>query len=346
MKKLPYFIILLLVIMCIILGSSLATKSNDTIQRCDNNSDEMHTSDFNSSNYINSFDVSDFSGKELNTLDISSLQYTNDTISILNSQFKISDRLLNEIYTTIKDYGANNSFYLISLEDDMSIAYNIDKNYETASSIKAPYALYIYQEIEKGTIDPNQKIVYESQYYNKGTGVIKKSDFGTVYTVRDLVYYSLTESDNIAHIMLHKTFGVKGYNEMLKNLGSKQLYLTVGNPWGYMSARSAAIIWQEIYNFSIRSGEGITFLNILSSGKYNYFKEVMPSIPSASKTGFAGKDVVETGIVFGNHPYIAIAVANKGGNCGAYTQVLKLVNHMNDIMNEYDTFLQNNEKKE
>jgi len=167
MKKLPYFIILLLVIMCIILGSSLATKSNDTIQRCDNNSDEMHTSDFNSSNYINSFDVSDFSGKELNTLDISSLQYTNDTISILNSQFKISDRLLNEIYTTIKDYGANNSFYLISLEDDMSIAYNIDKNYETASSIKAPYALYIYQEIEKGTIDPNQKIVYESQYYNK-----------------------------------------------------------------------------------------------------------------------------------------------------------------------------------
>ena len=42
-----------------------------------------------------------------------------------------------------------------------------------------------------------------------------------------------------------------------------------------------------IYNFAIEDTEGIRFLNILSNGKYNYFKEVMPSIPSASKTGFA-----------------------------------------------------------
>ena len=66
----------------------------------------------------------------------------------------------------------------------------------------------------------------------------------------------------------------------------------------------------------------------------------MPTIPSASKTGFASKDVVETGIVFGEHPYIAIAIANKGGNIGAYTQVLKLVSYMNDIMNEYDVYLE------
>ena len=56
--------------------------------------------------------------------------------------------------------------------------------------------------------------------------------------------------------------------------------------------------------------------------------------------GFAKKDVVETGIVFGEHPYIAIAIANKGGNIGAYTQVLKLVSYMNDIMNEYDVYLE------
>lgn len=343
MKKNSNVIIGLLFISLVVLGLSFMTmktsqsQKNEDATSCD--ATDSNQSDFDSLHYLESFDVSDFSGLSENTIDIPSKNYTNNQISIADSDFQISNELTNEIYDTLNNYGKSNSFYIVSLEDGMSIAYNIDAKYETASSIKAPYALYIYEQIDAGNIDPNQQIVYESKYYNKGTGVIKKSDFGTVYTVRDLLYYSLNDSDNIAHTMLHKTFGVKGYNTMLTNLGTKQLYLTAGNPWGYTSARSAAIIWQEIYNFSIRSDEGITLLNILSNGKYNYFKEVMPSIASASKTGFASKDVVETGIVFGDHPYIAIAIANKGGNVGAYTQVLKLVNLMNDIMNEYDDYL-------
>ena len=336
-----YVTIVLLLFVCAILSFSLLSKESSAISLECKNSDVTSSivTDFDELHYMDSFDVSDFGEMKLNTLDIAAKSYTSNSISVVDSNFKISDDLLNEINSTISSYGASSSFYIISLNDGMSVGYNVDKKFETASSIKAPYALYVYKEIAAGNIDPNQQIVYEEKYYNKGTGIIKKSDFGTSYTVRDLVYYSLFESDNIAHGMLHKTFGVKGYNNMLKNLGTKQLYLTAGNPWGYTSARSAALVWQEIYNFSIKSDEGITFLNILSNGKYNYFKEVMPSIPSASKTGFASKDVVETGIVFGNQPYIAIAIANKGGNIGAYTQVLKLVSHMNDIMNEYDNYL-------
>lgn len=336
-----YITIVLLLIVCSILSFSLLSKESNAVALECENTDNTHSSvtDFDSLNYMDSFDVSDFGEMNLNNIDIASKSYVSNSVSVVDSDFKISDELLNSINETINSYGASSSFYIVSLNDGMSVGYNVDKKFETASSIKAPYALYIYKEIDAGNIDPNQQITYEEKYYNKGTGIIKKSEFGTVYTVRDLVYYSLTESDNIAHIMLHKTFGVKGYNEMLKNLGTKQLYLTAGNPWGYTSARSAALVWQDIYNFSIKSDEGITFLNILSNGKYNYFKEVMPSLPSASKTGFASKDVVETGIVFGNKPYIAIAMANKGGNIGAYTQVLKLVSHMNDIMNEYDGYL-------
>lgn len=334
-----YITIVILLFICAILSFSLLSKNSQAVSlECESNSDNLNT-DFDTLNYMDSFDVSDFTEMEINTIDIASKNYISNQVSILDSDFRISENLLNEINDSISSYGASCSFYIVSLNDEMSVGYNVDKNFETASSIKAPYALYIYEEIAAGNIDPNQKITYEEKYYNKGTGVIKKADFGTVYTVRDLVYYSLTESDNIAHIMLHKTFGVKGYNEMLKNLGTKQLYLTAGNPWGYTSSRSFALVWQEIYNFSLKSDEGITFLNILSNGKYNYFKEVMPSLSSASKTGFANKDVVETGIVFGNQPYIAIAMANKGGNIGAYTQVLKLISYMNDIMNEYDSYL-------
>ena len=288
--------------------------------------------------YIESFDVSDFSGKEMSTLDIPSLQYPSN-LSVLGSDFKISDELMNKINDNISTFGASTSFYVVSLDDGMSVGYNIDKAFETASSIKAPYALYVYREIAKGNIDPDQLVPYLERWHNGGTGVIKYSDFGTEFTVRDLVYYSLTESDNVGHTMLHGTFGVAGYNNFLRDLGTQQLYLTPSNPWTFTSSRSAAIIWQDIYNFALEDPEGVTFMNILSNGKYNYYKEVLPELASASKTGFANRDVVETGIVFDKHPYIAICMANKGGSRGAYTQVLNLIGIMNDIMQEYYTYL-------
>ena len=340
MKKYTLVAISILMCLCVVLSLSLvAIKFSSATPSTSIQSIDPVQTDFDALNYLNSFDVNDFSGKSVNTIDIASKKYTNNVINILDSDFKISNELSNEIYNNLKNYGALSSFYIVSLDDGMSIGYNVDRAYETASSIKAPYALYIYEEIAKGNIDPDQKITYEEKYYNKGTGVVKKAEYGTEFTVRELVYYSLHESDNVAHIMLHKTFGVKGYNEMLKNLGTKQLYLTATNPWGFTSCRAAALFWQEVYNFSIRDVEGVNFLNILTNFKYNYFKEIIPNTESATKAGFASRDVVATGIVFGDHPYIAVAVANKGGNIGAYTQVLKLIGNMNDIMNEYDTYL-------
>ena len=285
------------------------------------------------------FDVSDMSYSEKNTIDLVSKSYGSD-ITVLDSDFQISEKTLQRLHETIDNYGQSTSFYIVSLTDGMTVGYNVDRQFETASSIKAPYAFWVYREIAKGNIDPNQLITYRESYWNEGTGVVKFSSFGSTFTVKELLYYSLNDSDNIAHMLLHGTFGVNGYNAMLRELGTKQLYLSPGGPWGFTSARSAAIIWQAIYNFSLEDPTGIELLNILSNGKYNYYKVVLPDMPSASKTGFAKKDVVETGIVFDpRRPYIAIAMANKGGNISAYSEVLRLIGCMDDVMTEYDEYL-------
>lgn len=269
------------------------------------------------------------------SVDFGSKTYEPGKVTVSDSEFKISEALLKQINSNTSGFGAGSSFYIVNLNDGMTIGYNVDKSFETASSIKAPFALYVYREIAKGNIDPNMEITYSAKYYHSGTGIIKKSEYGTKYTVAELLYISLNYSDNIAHVMLHKNFGVTGYNEMLKTLGTDKLYLTAGNPWGYTSARSAALVWQDIYKFSFENEVGIEMFNILSNNEYNYFKEIRPELPSASKTGFAFTSVIETGIVFDNTPYIAIAMANKGGNWGAYNEVLKLIGYMNSIMQEY-----------
>ena len=338
MNKKSVILVIIMMLVCCVLSLALYSVKFSNASTCSTDYEISKSIEFDE-NKNTIFGVSDYSNSVENTIDIASKQYDYGIISVRDSDFVISTELQEKIMSNIAYYGASVSFYIVSLTDGMSIGYNIDKSFETASSIKAPYALWIYEQFANGSIDPTQELTYEEYYYNKGTGVIKNSEFGVPYTIRDLVYYSLNDSDNIAHIMLHKNFGVSGYNKMLSNLGSKQLYLTAGNPWAYTSCRSAALIWQEIYNFALRDPEGVTLLNILSNGKYNYFKEVMPDIPSASKTGFANKDVVETGIVFDNDkPYIAIAMANKGGSIGAYSEVLNLIKYMNEIMNEYKAY--------
>ena len=310
------FICLLTILVC--------TTYNNNSSYAINEKTTKITNTFNDS----IFDVSDFMDDTFTPIDINSKVYGDD-ITILDSNYKISDKLLNTIQEEISNYGQPTSFYIVSLKDGMTIGYNVDRYFETASSIKAPYALYLYKEIANGNIDKNKTIAYTSAYYKTGTGVIKNSEEGTEYTIEELINYSLQESDNVAHNMLHKNFGVSGYNSMLRDLGTKYLYLTPNNIWSYTSSRSSALIWQEIYKFSYESPEGINFMNILANGKYNYFKEIIPNKLSASKTGFASKDVDK------EYPYIAIAIANKGGNIGAYTEVLKLINYINDIMNEY-----------
>lgn len=339
MKKKSYNIVILMILVCLVLSFSLFTikmMPKDNKESVSNNDTNVNKDYLN---YKDSFEVSDGYNNKISTVDIRSKQYDNNVISIRDTNFKISDDLLNELYDIVNNYGAASSFYIVSLNDGMSIGYNVDRQFETASSIKAPYALYVYREIANGNIDPDRKIIYEPKYYNSGTGVVKESEFGTPFTIRQLVYHSINDSDNVAHTMLHYNFGVNGYNQMLKNLGTEQLYLSASNPWGFTSSRSAALIWQDAYNFSLESEEGITLMNIFCNAKYNYFKEIMPDIPSASKTGFARRDALETGIVFDENPYIAIAIANKGGNYGSYTQLLKLIIGMNDIMNEYNEYL-------
>ena len=81
MKK-HYIIIGVLLILCTILSVALiSAKTSGDEEECKSTPNSSVT-DFDSLNYINSFDVSDFSGTELNTIDIAAKKYTNNVISI------------------------------------------------------------------------------------------------------------------------------------------------------------------------------------------------------------------------------------------------------------------------
>ncbi len=279
-------------------------------------------------------------------LDLVSLEPNQETLEIASDNYSMPEDLKTDLINTFKDYKEGSSFLVVSLTDGMAFGYNIDQSYSSASTIKAAYALYLYKLLADQKVNFNDEIAYEAKFYNKGTGIIKDSPYGTVYTVKDLIYNMIHESDNSAYLMLLNKYKWDGFNEMLDDLGTPEIHLSNTSRWGKLSCRSSAIIWQEIYRFSKTDQEGKELFDLFLNAKYNYFKEVLPETESASKTGFTPTVVHETGIIMDNdNPYIVVILSNTGGDTTvAHTHVINGISKIVPIMQQYKEYKNNQEK--
>lgn len=283
---------------------------------------------------------------EFQTSDISKDKFQKDKICINNSNYKIPQELLEEFYNLIVSYGANCSFYAVNLQDQMSVGYNPDKEYETASTIKAPYVLYCFKEIEKGNGALEEKKLYEDRLYTYGSGELQFQPFGGSYTIEQLIYYTIVYSDNIGYNMLNDRFGIEGYNKMLKELKCDEYYRDNNSLWGKANARSAALIWQEIYNFSNTSDLGAKYMNLLQSALYSYIQPGVPQYETAHKSGWIDEQCHDTGIVFSDHPYIITVMVETGGNWASEYEIQIITSKVNEIMDNYNQWKIDEKRKE
>ena len=203
-----------------------------------------------------------------------------------------------------------------NLSNGEYISYNVDTRITGASVIKSAYCLYVLNKIEQGSAFLDETIVYKKDDKRKGTGVIQFKEFGTEYSVKSLIYLSITESDNVAHKMLVDKFGRKEFNAFLDELGIESMHLySNGNTDYYnnLSARDLARILTKIYEKSTQNENYKWYLDIMSKAKYNRFSDSI-EYPVAHKSGFMKGAFHDAGIVLAPEPYIVIVLTN--GNAG------------------------------
>lgn len=230
--------------------------------------------------------------------------YVKDTITVNNNDnYKIPDVLSQRIYDTLlyykSTYGIQASFTAVSLKDYTTISYNADLKYSPASTLKAPYALYIYKEISKGNLDFDDYVVYKDHFWEISSGIIKYSSPGTKWSLRDILYHTIDISDNTGYYMLRYKGGTKEYKAMLDSLNCSTP--NPNDPWGYITPHDLSVIWNEIYNFSFTCEEGELFLDTLINAKYNFIKEGLNSYEKvAHKSGFNNYGYHDSAIIFGD----------------------------------------------
>lgn len=215
---------------------------------------------------------------------------------------------INSFYNQSYDYFA---FLYRDIYTGFTVSYNQNQNIFTASTIKAPTDIYIYEMASQGKVNLDDELTYTGAYYNTGSGVLKNKSLNTKYSVRTLLEYSTVYSDNAAHNMLMDKYGRNNMLKFWQDKGTSAIF-TANNNWGITNAHDASIYMQELYKFYVNNneyGEALmkNFMNAnpkFIAGKNKYIV--------ANKSGWSGTAIHDVSIVFADNPYIVVALSNLG----------------------------------
>ena len=219
--------------------------------------------------------------------------------------------IINEIN---QYYNQSNNYFSFKYKDiytGFSVSYNEKQAIFSASTIKAPKDIYLYEMASLGKINLEDKLTYTSGYYNTGSGVLKNESFGKSYTIKDLIMYSTVYSDNAAHNMLMDKYGRENMLNYWREKGTNSIFTQYGN-WGVNSANDAVIYMEYLYNFYIKGDEyGKTLMNNFLNAKPKFIKN-NNNYKIANKSGWSGSVIHDVSIVFADNPDIVVGLSNLG----------------------------------
>lgn len=230
-----------------------------------------------------------------------------------------SDRQIEKITSQIKNAvgkaSAHISVYYEDLSTGYSFSYDKSRTYKAGSVTKAPYAKYL---VASG-VDLEEKLVLKNKDKMDGSGVLKNQPDGSEFTVKQLIEYTIINSDNTAFKMLYQRFGFDGFNQYCKDLGVS-LRLSGGDVWGDLTAGDAGKFFRDIYLFEMNDSNSTFFMDSLRKTTYSYLLQSgVGSTPIAHKYGYMSgvyKVVHDAGIVYTKRPYIIVVMTDFNGSGG------------------------------
>ncbi len=293
-------------------------------------------------------DVTDVSGDavpeepEIIRIPIRSIAQTQENVLDLYGDIDMNDPevagAVAQIQELLSGYDKPISFCAYSMDGTRAIAYNCEQKYFSACTIKAGYMLYCCLAIEQGIVSADDIMIYEEKYKHGGSGLIKNAEYGTPYTIKELIRLSLRYSDNIAYKMLVHYFGKDGYNAMMKKLGVSRLCLSsstsIASVWNYnANARDLCVIWRELYfYFESNTEMAKLFKNATTNTPYNYATKLIDEKYSHKSGDKFKPDPVynDAAIVWKDMPYVVAVLNGSEGEAEDEYVVGNIVKLIND----------------
>jgi beta-lactamase class A len=130
----------------------------------------------------------------------------------------------NELNVLLEHTGGTFGVVVYDLSSEVQVyARNETLSFSAASLIKVPIALTIHRLAEQGQLDLHTTLELRAEDIVGGTGVLQYREIGTTYSIEELVFLMLAESDNTAtNMLLEHIGGFEVVNRLMDEVGATQ----------------------------------------------------------------------------------------------------------------------------
>ncbi|OGS21178.1 MAG: hypothetical protein A2252_05210 [Elusimicrobia bacterium RIFOXYA2_FULL_39_19] len=223
----------------------------------------------------------------------------------------VYEKLNNEMMENINKFPGEVGIYIKDLKTGVVLSYNESKPFASASLVKIPIMAATFQAVEDGNMSLSSKMTMLRKYKAAGSGSMKRNRKGTKYTVEQLVYNMITDSDNTATNMLTYELGFGYINWVFSqklglevtrfDRGIMDLRLRNKGIENYTTAKEMGDLLEKMYNKKLVSKESSNkMLDVLAHQKHNdRIPRFLPNgLNVAHKTGLLRGICHDAGIVF------------------------------------------------
>ena len=268
-----------------------------------------------------------------------------ELVSCINTKLDLDNidgdikNIINEINELFNENEEHFSFLYKDIYTGFTVSYNKDAPIFTASTIKAPAMIYLYEMASRGELDLTEELTYTKGYYSNGSGVLKTKEFDTKYDIDTLIHYAIHDSDNAAYAMLMNRYGRENILKFWQSKGTKYIF-TYNTIWGVTSASDASIYMQELYDFYLDNDEyGNKLMDYFKNAEWKMISNKDGEFNTANKGGWSDKAFHDVAIVFEENPYILVVMSNTGEDYSSYqhlfTSASKLAGELHSKYWEY-----------
>lgn len=240
-------------------------------------------------------------------------------------QAKVDRKLQTDLIEITKDFRGTLGIYVYHLKTHREVAINADTIFPTASVVKVPILVGLFDKIEKGEIKYNQHLVYTRDLDYGGSGLMTNYKDSTETDLSIAAALMISFSDNATSLwsqemagggtainLLMMKYGLKHTRVNSRTPGRGEEQTTYG--WGQTTPREMASLLIKIRKGEVISKEASDRMYRMMSNQFyddNALSEIPPYIQTASKTGAVNQSRSELVMVNAPHGDYVFYIATK-----------------------------------
>ena len=232
----------------------------------------------------------------------------------LQAQGRTDAALAAKLQNVVRGFRGEVGIYARNLRTGATVAINADTVFPTASMIKVPILLALYDRVNQGKMDLEARVPRPDTLnyrYVESTDVVAYMAPGDTLPLRELAFLMLTVSDNVASLWIQaEVGGGVAVNEWLAAHGFRHTRVNSRTPgreearskygWGQTTPREIAdalVMIRQGRAVSPAASEDMYRMLTNSYWKGEALSQIPPTVQAASKQGFVDRSRSEVLLV-------------------------------------------------